>query len=141
MLSARERHFVDTRRVAHLATADSQAVPHVVPVCFGLLEDRLYITIDQKPKRERDRPLKRLRNIAENPRVAIVFDRYDEDWRRLAWVMLHGRAGILTEGGEHDQAQSLLRSRYKQLEAMAIGQLPVIVIQIERVASWGDLGP
>jgi PPOX class probable F420-dependent enzyme len=141
MLSGRERHFVDTRRVAHLATADSQAVPHVVPVCFGLLEDRLYITIDQKPKRERDRPLKRLRNIAENPRVAIVFDRYDEDWRRLAWVMLHGRAGILTEGGEHDRAQSLLRSRYKQLEAMAIGQLPVIVIQIERVASWGDLGP
>jgi PPOX class probable F420-dependent enzyme len=141
MLSARERSFVDTRRVAHLATADSQAVPHVVPVCFGLLEDRLYITIDQKPKRERDRPLKRLRNIAENPRVAIVFDRYDEDWRRLAWVMLHGRAGILTEGGEHDRAQSLLRSRYKQLEAMAIGQLPVIVIQIERVASWGDLGP
>jgi PPOX class probable F420-dependent enzyme len=141
MLSARERHFVDTRQVAHLATADSQAVPHVVPVCFGLLEDKLYITIDQKPKRERDRPLKRLRNIAENPRVAIVFDRYDEDWRRLAWVMLHGRAGILTEGGEHDRAQSLLRSRYKQLEAMAIGQLPVIVIQIERVASWGDLGP
>jgi PPOX class probable F420-dependent enzyme len=140
MLSARERHFVDTRRVAHLATADSQAVPHVVPVCFGLAEDRLYITIDQKPKRDGDRPLKRLRNIAKNPRVAVVFDRYDEDWRRLAWVMLHGRAEILAAGIEHDRAQSLLRSRYKQLEAMAIGQLPVIVIQIERVASWGDLG-
>ena len=140
MLSARERHFIDTRRVAHLATADSQAVPHVVPVCFGLAEDRLYITIDQKPKRDGARPLKRLRNIAKNPRVAVVFDRYDEDWRRLAWVMLHGRAEILTAGLEHDRAQALLRSRYQQLEAMAIGQLPVIVIQIERVASWGDLG-
>jgi PPOX class probable F420-dependent enzyme len=140
MLSARERHFIDTRRVAHLATADSQAVPHVVPVCFGLAEDRLYITIDQKPKRDGARPLKRLRNIAKNPRVAVVFDRYDEDWRRLAWVMLHGRAEILTAGIEHDRAQALLRSRYQQLEAMAIGQLPVIVIQIERVASWGDLG-
>jgi PPOX class probable F420-dependent enzyme len=140
MLSARERHFIDTRRVAHLATADGQAVPHVVPVCFGLAEDRLYITIDQKPKRDGDRPLKRLRNIAKNPRVAVVFDRYDEDWRRLAWVMLHGRAEILTAGIEHDRAQSLLRARYKQLEAMAIGQLPVIVIQIERVARWGDLG-
>ena len=141
MLSARERHFIDTRRVAHLATADSQAVPHVVPVCFGLAEDRLYITIDQKPKRDAGRPLKRLRNIAKNPRVAVVFDRYDEDWRRLGWVMLHGRAGILTAGAEHDRAQSLLRARYRQLEAMEIGQLPVIVIQIERVASWGDLGP
>lgn len=140
MLSARQRHFIDTRRVAHLATADGQAIPHVVPVCFGLAEDRLYITIDQKPKRARDRPLKRLRNIADNPHVAIVFDRYDEDWRRLAWVMLHGRAEILTEGAEHDRAQALLRVRYRQLEAMEIGQLPVIVIQIERVASWGDLG-
>jgi len=139
VLSARERAFVETRRVAHLATADSRAVPQVVPVCFGLAEDALYITIDQKPKREGGRPLKRLRNIAENPRVSVVFDRYDEDWRRLGWVMLHGRAGILADGAEHDRAQALLRARYRQLEAMAIGPLPVIVIRIERVASWGDL--
>ena len=140
MLSVRERAFVETRRVAHLATADSRAVPQVVPVCFGLAEDALYITIDQKPKRDGGRPLKRLRNIAENPRVSVVFDRYDEDWRRLAWVMLHGRAGILTEGPEHDRAQALLRARYRQLEAMEIGPLPVIVMRIERVASWGELG-
>jgi PPOX class probable F420-dependent enzyme len=139
MLSARERAFVEGRRVAHLATADAQAAPHVVPVCFGLVEDALYITIDQKPKRAGGRPLKRLSNIAENPRVSIVFDRYDEDWRRLAWVMLHGRAEILAEGGEHARAQALLRARYPQLEAMEIGELPVIVIRIERVASWGDL--
>jgi len=141
MLSARERHFIDTRRVAHLATADSQAVPQVVPVCFGLAEEGLYITIDRKPKRDGGRPLKRLRNIAENPRVAVVFDRYDEDWQRLAWVMLHGRAEVLTAGIEHDRAQSLLRSRYRQLEAMQIEQLPVIAVHIERVNSWGDLGP
>jgi len=141
MLSARERDFVDGRRIGHLATADASAVPHVVPVCFGLLENRLYVTIDQKPKRERDRPLKRLRNIAANPHVAIVFDRYDEDWRRLAWVMLHGRAEILRAGDEHARAQVLLRSRYRQLDAMRIEGLPVIAMAIERVASWGDLGP
>jgi PPOX class probable F420-dependent enzyme len=73
--------------------------------------------------------------------VSVVFDRYDEDWRRLGWVMLHGRAGILAEGAEHDRAQALLRARYPQLEAMQIGKLPVIVIAIERVSSWGDLGP
>jgi PPOX class probable F420-dependent enzyme len=140
MLSAGERHFIDTRRVGHLATADSRAVPHVVPVCFGLANDRLYITIDRKPKRDRGRPLKRLSNIADNPRVAVVFDHYDEDWRRLAWVMLHGRAEILAEGVEHGRAQSLLRSRYPQLAAMQIEALPVIAIHIERVASWGDLG-
>jgi PPOX class probable F420-dependent enzyme len=141
MLSARERHFVERRRIGHLATADRSAVPHVVPVCFGLSEDRLYITIDRKPKRERGRPLKRLSNIADNPRAAIVFDIYDEDWQRLAWVMLHGSAEILTAGAEHDRAQSLLRSRYPQLDAMQIEELPVIAIHIERVASWGDLEP
>ena len=141
MLSAREHHFVDSRRIGHLATADESAVPHVVPVCFGLSDDRLYITIDRKPKRDRGRPLKRLSNIAGNPRVAIVFDRYDEDWRRLAWVMLHGRAEILADGSEHGRAQALLRARYPQLEAMEIAELPVIVLHIERVASWGDLGP
>ena len=139
MLSARERHFIDTRRVGHLATADAKAAPHVVPVCFGLLDDVLYITIDRKPKRD-GRRLKRLGNIADNPQAAIVFDHYDEDWRRLAWVMLRGRAEILTAGDEHARLRSLLQARYRQLAAMQIAGLPVIAIRIERVASWGDLG-
>ena len=137
-LSERERRFVETRRVAHLATADARAVPHVVPVCFGLEGDTLYITIDQKPKRPGGR-LKRLSNIAANPRAAVVFDRYDEDWRRLAWVMLHGRAEILNEGREHDRSQALLQARYAQLAAMDIANLPVIALRIDRAASWGDL--
>ena len=138
MLSPAERRFVEGQRVARLATADRRAVPHVVPVCFALLGDAAYITIDQKPK-QAGRPLKRLRNIADNPRLAMVFDRYDEDWRRLAWVMLHGRAEILADGVEHDRAQALLRERYPQLVTMQIEALPVIVLRIERVVSWGDL--
>jgi len=138
MLSPAERRFVEGQRVARLATADRRAVPHVVPVCFGLAGDAVYITIDEKPKQV-GRPLKRLRNIADNPRLAMVFDRYDEDWRRLAWVMLHGRAEILADGVEHDRAQALLRERYPQLVTMQIEALPVIVLRIERVVSWGDL--
>src|ERR1044071_3664833 len=111
MLSARERDFVETQRVGHLATADASAAPHALPVCAGRAGATLYIAIDAKPKRERARPLKRLSNIAENPQVAIVFDHYDEDWRRLAWVMLRGRADILTPGEEHARAQALVRSR------------------------------
>jgi len=139
MLSACERSFVEAQRIGHLATADANAVPHVVPVCFGLAQDTLYITIDRKPKRDSGRPLKRLSNIAQNPRAAIVFDRYDEDWRRLAWVMLHGRVDMLADGSEHDAAQALLRARYPQLGAMAIDALPVIALRVERVASWGAL--
>ncbi len=139
MLSDDERRFLALRRVAHLATADRAAAPHVVPVCFALSQRTLYITIDEKPKRGPGTRLKRLKNIAENPAVAVVVDRYDEDWARLGWVMLRGSAEILADGAEHDQAQSLLRSRYPQLAAMQIADLPVIAVRIERVTSWGKL--
>jgi PPOX class probable F420-dependent enzyme len=139
MLSDAEHRFLARQRVAHLATADGRGVPHVVPVCFGLRDRTLYITIDQKPKRDSGAPLKRLRNIAENPAVAVVADRYDEDWTRLGFVMLHGRAEILTEGTEHAEAQALLRERYPQLRTMQIAGLPVIAIRIERTTSWGNL--
>jgi len=140
MLPDRERQFLLHRRVAHLATADAQAVPHVVPVCFALAEDTLYITVDEKPKRKPRAPLKRLANIAANPAVALVADRYDEDWSRLGWVMLHGRAEILRSGTEHGHAQELLRTRYPQLGQMQIADLPVIAVRIERATSWGELG-
>ena len=139
MLSNRERHFLELQRVGHLATADHTGAPHIVPVCFAVAGDALYITVDEKPKRGSALALKRLRNIAENPAVAFVADRYDEDWSRLAWVMLRGRAEILEAGGEHDAGQALLRSRYSQLVAMQIADLPVIALRIERVASWGNL--
>ena len=139
MLSDGERRFLAHRRIAHLATADSRGVPHVVPVCFVVSESTLYITIDEKPKRHSGTALKRLRNIAENPVVAVVVDRYDEDWSLLGWVMLRGHAEILTDGTEHDAAQALLRSRYRQLNAMQIAQHPVIAVRIERTTSWGNL--
>jgi PPOX class probable F420-dependent enzyme len=125
--------------VARLATADAASRPHVVPVCFALKGGSLYITIDEKPKR--GVPLKRVRNILENANVAVVVDRYDEDWSRLAWVMLRGPAEILVRGAEHDQAQALLRRKYAQLAAMRIDDLPVIALRIANVTSWGALTP
>lgn len=138
MLSDRQRAFLAACRVGHLATADARAMPHVVPVCYALGQDALYITIDAKPKRT-DRPLKRLRNIAANPLASVVVDRYNEDWTRLGWVMLEGAADILVAGREHADAQALLRERYPQLATMAIADLPVIALRPAKVRSWGDL--
>ncbi|MBV8612957.1 MAG: TIGR03668 family PPOX class F420-dependent oxidoreductase [Acetobacteraceae bacterium] len=138
MIEEPERRFLLARRLGHLATADRSGAPHVVPVCYALGEAALYVTVDEKPKRQ-DRPLKRLRNIAENPRAALVVDRWDEDWRRLGWVMLRGRAEVLAEGPEHDRAQALLRARYPQYAGMDLAPLPVIALRVARVTSWGDL--
>jgi PPOX class probable F420-dependent enzyme len=138
MLTAARRRLLDDCRVGRLATADKSGMPHVIPVCYAVDGETLYITIDEKPKR-RDVPLKRVRNIRENPQAAFVADRYDEDWSRLGWVMLRGRAEILQSGVEHDRAQELLRARYPQYRAMKLAGLPVIALRIERIASWGDL--
>lgn len=138
MLSESQRRFLNRNRVGHLATADGRGAPHLVPVCYVVDGASLYITIDEKPKR-RDRPLKRVRNILENPRAAFVADRWDEDWRRLGWVMLRGRAEILAAGPEHDHAQVLLKARYPQYRAMSLADLPVIALRIARAAAWGDL--
>jgi PPOX class probable F420-dependent enzyme len=138
MLSDLQRRFLASRRIAHLATADAHGTPHVVPVCFALSDSALYITIDQKPKGD-PRALKWLRNIAENPAAALVVDRWDEDWRRLGWVMLRGPAQILFDGDEHDRAQELLRGRYWQYRDMQLAELPVIALRVERVTGWGNL--
>jgi PPOX class probable F420-dependent enzyme len=139
MLSDTQRRFLDAGRVGHLATVDADGAPHLVPVCYAVIGTSLYITIDEKPKR-RDVPLKRLRNIAANPRIAVTVDRWDEDWMRLAWVMLRGSAEVLADGAEHDAAQHRLRDRYPQYCAMDIAPLPVIALRITRVLSWGALG-
>ena len=108
-LADSHRRFLEAQRVAHLATADARGRPHVVPVCFAVSRNRIYITIDDKPKRTDSASLKRLRNIAENPAVALVAGRYDdEDWSRLGWVMVRGNAEILSTGSEHAAAQQLL---------------------------------
>jgi PPOX class probable F420-dependent enzyme len=138
MISERQQRFLDHRRVGYLATADAGGAPHVIPVCYAIERETLYITIDEKPKR-RDRPLKRMRNLIENPQTAFVADRWDEDWSRLGWVMLRGRADILDAGPEHDHAQELLRERYPQYRAMALHGLPVIALRIARATDWGTL--
>jgi PPOX class probable F420-dependent enzyme len=139
MLTDAQRHFLDLARVAHLATAGHDGAPHLVPVCFCLDgSETLYVTVDEKPKRS-GAPLRRIRNIQENPTVAVTVDRWDEDWTRLAWVMLRGPADILPSGDEHDHAQDQLRLRYPQYRPMNLAPLPVIAVRIQRVVSWGAL--
>lgn len=139
MLTDAQRRFLGAHRVARFASASTDATPHVVPVCFVCEAANAYFTIDDKPKRRSGRALKRMRNIETNPKVSLVVDRYDEDWGRLGWVMLHGEADILDAGTEHARAQSLLRERYQQLRSMQIEHKPVVAIRIQRISSWGNL--
>jgi coenzyme F420-0:L-glutamate ligase / coenzyme F420-1:gamma-L-glutamate ligase len=132
--------FLGRQRVARLATADGEGKPHAVPVCFACARASIYIALDEKPKGVSVTRLKRVRNILENPDVALVADRYTEEWTLLAFVMVRGRAELLDPDiEEHAAAVRLLRGKYHQYETMRIEENPVIAIRAERAASWGAL--
>ena len=99
----------------------------------------MYIALDAKPKQITPLRLKRVRNIMENPRVSLLFDRYNEDWTQLAWVRLDGNAAMLRAIPERQQALGLLRARYPQYETMLPQDAPVIAARIAYASSWGDL--
>lgn len=138
-LTPRVVRFVRTARVAHLATADRKGWPLVVPICFVLDGKAVYSPIDEKPKTALPQGLRRVRNIRENRNVSLVIDRYNENWRRLAYVLITGTARILTRGKSHSRAVSLLRRKYPQYRRMAIHDKPIIQISVKRLKSWGAL--
>ncbi len=135
-LSPAVRAFIERQRVGRLATIDASGAPHVVPICYALLDDGcLYMAVDEKPKRT-DR-LQRMRNIEGDARFALVIDRYDDDWSHLAWVMVRGRGAAVPPGDRHDAAIEALRVRYEQYRAMDLEARAVLRLVPERVNSWG----
>ncbi len=135
MLNDGQSRFVEEQRVARLATADASGSPHVVPVCFAYHEGDFWIAIDEKPKRTAR--LKRLRNMEENPRVSLLFDRYDDDWSRLAYLLVHGAAEVVPEGRAKPGVLAALRRRYGQYEGMDLESRPLVRLTVERVTAWG----
>ena len=120
-------------RVARLATADAEGRPHIVPIAFAHDDENLYFAVDDKPKRSRN--LKRLRNIAGNPRVSVLVDHYEDDWTRLWWVRVDGVAHVLVHDAEAQRAIDLLVRKYAQY-ARKRPQGPVVVIRIEHMTGW-----
>ena len=136
-LDAGSRALLESARVAHLATADQYARPHVVPIVFVLSDTKLYFPLDRKPKRDDDwHMLRRVRNIETNGRVSIVVDRYDEDWAKLAWVLLEGVATILETGAERDAVAAQLAAKYPQYQGGGLDDRPVVRVLIERAVEW-----
>jgi PPOX class probable F420-dependent enzyme len=129
------RELASDARIAHLATVGGAGEPHVVPVCCVLLDDALYIAVDEKPKT--GRRLQRLRDIAATSRAALVVDRYSEDWSQLAWAQLRGPARVLGPADPaHAPAVAALRAKYPQYRTMAIETAELIELRAERWVTW-----
>ena len=96
--------------------------------------------IDEKPKRLTGSRLKRMRNIAENPGVALIIDRYEEEWSYPDYVLIHGQAHVVEDPNEYMLAQRNLRDKYPQYRAMVLSfeRNPMVRIEVERVHAWGE---
>ena len=133
--------FLAKQRVGRLATVDRRGRPHVIPVCFAVSDDQVFISIDDKPKTVGAHRLQRVRNLETNPDVALVVDDYSDDWLKLAFVMVRGRARLVEiEDSGHDEAVRLLRAKYPQYDLMAIDSRPLIRIDLNAATSWSSAG-
>ena len=134
------RRFIESARVAHLATASSDGDPHVVAVTFVLIEDDIFFAIDEKPKTTTR--LRRVTNIEQNPRATLLVDVYDDDWSKLGWAMLRGQAAIIAPGDQsappRDEILAELRAKYPEYHEHNLAGRPLIRLSVERVTSWGE---
>lgn len=138
--SEAERQYLRATRLGRLATADSAGRPHVVPVCFAVVGADLVTPLDEKPKQAEPGRLRRVRDIEENPRVAMVCDHWREDWSELGWLQVRGTASLLAAGRpDHNEAVGALRDKYEQYADHRLEDRPVIRLEVGSVVSWGQL--
>ena len=138
MTGEEARRRFGTQPVARLATADPAGRPHLVPVVFVLADPTIYTAVDAK--RKRHTALRRLANVAANPRVAVLVDHYEDDWRALWWVRADGRARVLdTADGEARAALERLVDRYPQYRVQPPPG-PVLAIDVDRWSGWSADG-
>ena len=136
--------IINKARVARLATVDLECKPHLVPIVFVFDNDRdfYFIPMDEKTKQSKAENLKSVRNIKENPSVTLLIDEYSEDWTKLYFIMIQGRASII--GGKKldqnemsllEKAHKLLRNKYRQYEKIGVGEYVIMIIP-QKVIAW-----
>jgi PPOX class probable F420-dependent enzyme len=134
MEAAEARDLLASVPVARLATCDSDGQPHLVPITFAVGDDAVVTAVDHKPKRTMR--LRRLANIAANPRVSVLADHYSEDWSQLWWVRADGTARVVEPGApEHAGVVAMLVRRYDQYRERS-PEGPAIVISVSRWSGW-----
>ncbi len=135
------QRFINNHVVARLATADAHGQPHVIPFCYAFNGEHVYFVVDQKPKRQTGKPIKRIRNMLENPQAAIVIDDYADDWTQLAYVLITGTTALVDDEAEYDRMLALLRERYPQYRVMDLTFANNAMVRISptKVHAWGKI--
>jgi PPOX class probable F420-dependent enzyme len=145
VLTEEQQKYLDSARVARLATSDRIGAISLVPIVFATKDENIFFVMDKKTKRT-GKTLKRIQNIIENPDVTFLVDNYTEVWADLSYLMLFCRAKIVSLEKEKVMASRELKKKYIQygtggyfpenLEAAVI-----VKLQPKRAIFWQNLHP
>ena len=125
-LRARERKFLLGHELCRLATSSKQGRPHVVPVIYTVDGEDIIIAVDYKTKK--------LRNLRENPKVALVVDEY----RPNRGLMVEGDCEILERGREYLRLLQILFDRFVfyRRNPWSEGESPILKIRPTKAVMW-----
>jgi PPOX class probable F420-dependent enzyme len=127
------RARLEAARVGRLASVSEGPAPHIVPCCFAVVADVVYSAVDAKPKSTTE--LRRLANLRARPAASLLVDHYSDDWSRLWWVRVDGRARVVEGGPERAAAVAVLEAKYEQYRAEPPPGA-VVAITISRWQAW-----
>ena len=137
-LNQKTRTLISRAKVARLATVDQKLYPYVVPVVFVFHENSFFIPLDEKTKTVNPKNLKRVKNIEKNPNVTLLIDKYQNDWKKLFFLMIHGKAKVIDGNSKlMDKIHKLLVSKYPQYKKIGIGN-SCIKIDPTKVRFWSN---
>jgi PPOX class probable F420-dependent enzyme len=126
------RELLAAERVARLAYVDDDDRPRVLPVTFAVAEGAVWSAIDEKRKRTAEPA--RIGYLRRRPVAALLVDRYDDDWTRLAWVQLLGRVEIVPIESS-PEAVAALAAKYEPY-AQRTPPGPLLRLSVERALEW-----
>lgn len=135
-LNQKTRTLISRAKVARLATVDQKLYPYVVPVVFVFHENSFFIPLDEKTKTVNPKNLKRVKNIEKNPNVTLLIDKYQNDWKKLFFLMIHGKAKVIDGNSKlMDKIHKLLILKYPQYKKIGVGN-SCIMIHPTKVRFW-----
>ncbi len=124
--------MIQWERVCRVATAGKRGMPHLVPVCHVLHNGKIYFASGDDGRK--------MKNLADNPRVTVTVDSYSDLWPALRGVMVQGTAKLIEGGPRFRRIRALLYKKYPQYpREAALSESDSVVVEVTpvRVFSWG----
>jgi len=125
--TAKESAFLKSNEVCRLATASKDGRPQVTPVMYALDGTGFVIAVDYGTKK--------LKNVKENPNVALVVDRL----RPTRAVTVEGSCKVHERGAEYRRLLELLMTKFEfyRKNPWGEGESPIFRVTPSKAVSWG----